>query len=54
MEGQYKPRTTGPLIFTSLRSKVISLLLKGLLTGVGEIALAGEENVGSGGQLSTN
>jgi len=45
--GQYKPQTTGPVMFARLRSKVISVLCsKDFWLGWGEMtlmALAGEE-----------
>jgi len=50
-EGQYKPRTTGALTFASVPSNVISFFVQRGLSGMAEMALSGEEGVGTGAQL---
>jgi len=50
-ERQCKPQTTGALSFASLPSNVIFSLFRGLLSGMAEMALSGEEDVGTGAQL---
>jgi len=52
VNGQYKTRTTGAVIFVSLRLNVISVLyLKDVWLEWEEMSPAGEEGVGIGGQL---
>jgi len=51
-QGQYKPKTTGTLTFL-VCGRLLSLsLCKGLLTEMAEMALSGEEGVGTGVQLA--
>jgi len=51
-EEQYKPKTTGVLTFLVCGQCHLFPLCKGIMIEVAEMALSGEEGVGTGAQLA--